>query len=60
MSSVSDLDWEIHQMSIAIDYYERAIEQTHSRKEANRFEETINQINSKIKQLERKRDEYSS
>tara|TARA_B100000676_G_C18001523_1_gene801192 strand:- start:586 stop:765 length:180 start_codon:yes stop_codon:yes gene_type:complete len=57
MSSVSDLDWEIHQMSIAIDYYERAREQTHSRKEADQFEKTIKKLNQQIKTLERDRDE---
>ena len=52
-----DIDWEIKQLWMAIDYYERAREATFSRKEADQFEETIKNLNQQIKELERKKDE---
>ena len=56
--NVTDTDWEIKQLWMAIDYYERARETTFSRKEAEKFEETIKNLNQQIKQLEREKDEY--
>ena len=52
-----DIDWEIKQLWMAIDYYERAREATFSRKEANQFEETIKKLNQQVKALEKDRDE---
>ena len=54
---VSDIDWEIQQLWMAIDYYERAREATFSRKEANQLEETIKKLNQQVKALEKDRDE---
>ena len=54
---VSDIDWEIQQLCMAIEYYENATEATFSRKEAEQFEETIKKLNQQVKTLEKDRDE---
>ena len=54
---VSDIDWEIQQLWMAIDYYEKGVESTFSRREAEDFKQTIADLNGKIKKLERERDE---
>ena len=54
---VSDIDWEIQQLWMAIEYYENAREATFSRKEADQFEETIKKLNQQVKTLERDKDE---
>ena len=50
---VSDIDWEIKQVWLAIDYYEQAIK--------NSFfgitQKTISKLNQQVKTLEKKRDE---
>ena len=55
---MSDIEWEISQLWMAIDYYERARQETHFRKEAEKFEETIKKLNHRIKQLEDKQHEW--
>tara|TARA_B100000287_G_C20650308_1_gene786608 strand:+ start:896 stop:1072 length:177 start_codon:yes stop_codon:yes gene_type:complete len=55
--NVTDTDWEIKQLWMAIDYYERAREATFSRKEAEQFEETVKRLNQQIKKLETKKYE---
>tara|TARA_B100001094_G_scaffold329086_1_gene391046 strand:+ start:821 stop:1003 length:183 start_codon:yes stop_codon:yes gene_type:complete len=57
MTSNQQIEWEVQQLWMAIDYYERARADTHSRKEANKFEDTIKKLNSKIKKLERRKYE---
>ena len=54
---MSNIEWEISQLWIAVDYYERAIENTCFRKDVEEFSETIASLNKEIKDLERKRDE---
>lgn len=54
---VSDIDWEIQQLCMAIEYYENAREATFSRKEAEQFEGTIKKLNQQVKTLEKDRDE---
>ena len=54
---VSDIDWEIQQLWMAIEYYENAREATFFRKEAEQFEETIKKLNQQVKALEKDRDE---
>ena len=56
-TSTEQLEWEVQQLWMAIDYYERAREDTLSRKEADKFEDTIKKLNNKVKKLERKRYE---
>lgn len=53
-----DIDWEIQQLSLAIDYYEQAIESSFSASKAMEYESIVMELNNKIKELERKRDEY--
>lgn len=53
-----DIDWEIQQLSLAIDYYEQAIEGSLWRTQAEKYKKIVMDLNSKIKELERKRDEY--
>ena len=55
---MSDIEWEIRQLWMAVDYYERAIENSFFRAEVEKFSETIASLNKQIKDLERKRDEY--
>jgi hypothetical protein len=54
----SDLEWEIQQLWMAVDYYERAIENSYFTGEVEKFSKTIASLNKQIKDLERKRDEY--
>ncbi len=54
---VSDIDWEIKQLSVAIDYYERAINDAFARVDTERYKDTIDSLNQRIKKLEAKRDE---
>lgn len=53
----SDLEWEIQQLWMAVDYYERAIENSYFTAEVEKFSKTIASLNKQIKDLERKRDE---
>jgi phage host-nuclease inhibitor protein Gam len=55
---MSDIEWEIQQLWMAVDYYERAIENAHFTVEVEKFRKTIASLNKQIKDLERKRDEY--
>ena len=55
---MSDIEWEIQQLWMAVDYYERAIENSHFTIEVEKFSKTIASLNKQIKDLERKRDEY--
>lgn len=54
---MSDIEWELRQLWMAVDYYERAIQNTFFRKDVEKFSETIASLNKQIKDLERKRDE---
>lgn len=56
---MSDIEWELRQLWMAVDYYELAIQNTPFRKdvEKEKFRETIASLNKQIKDLERKRDE---
>lgn len=55
---VFDIEWKLRQLWMAVDYYERAIQNTFFRKKVEKFSETIESLNKQIKDLERKRDEY--
>ena len=54
---VSDIDWEIKQVWLAIDYYEQAIKNSFFKKEIESYEKTISKLNQQVKTLEKKRDE---
>ena len=54
---MSDIEWELRQLWMAVDYYERAIQNTCFRADVEKFSETIASLNKQIKELERKRDE---
>ena len=53
---VTNVEWEIQQLWLAIEYYEKAIEESFSRREADGFRETVRELNVQLKELERKRD----
>ena len=53
-----DIEWKLRQLWMAVDYYERAIQNTFFRKKVEKFREAIASLNKQIKDLERKRDEY--
>ena len=57
---MSDIEWELRQLWMAVDYYERAIQNTFFRKDVEKFSETIASLNKQIKDLERKRDEQGN
>lgn len=50
------LQWEIQQVAMAIDYFERAIEETFFVREAEEHRKTIQKLNNQLQELERKRD----
>ena len=54
---MSDIEWELRQLWMAVDYYERAIQNTFFKADVEKFNETIVSLKKKIKELERKRDE---
>ena len=55
--NVSDNDWEIKQLRMAIDYYERSRNATDCQYEAKQLEVNIKNSNGKLKELERSIDE---
>tara|TARA_Y100000992_G_scaffold299337_1_gene265961 strand:+ start:572 stop:748 length:177 start_codon:yes stop_codon:yes gene_type:complete len=55
--NVTDTDWEIKQLWMAIDYYERTMDATLCQYEAKQLEINIKNLNQQIKQLEREKDE---
>ena len=57
---MSDIEWELRQLWMAVDDYERAIQNTFFRKDVEKFSETIASLNKQIKDLERKRDEQGN
>ena len=57
---MSDIDWDLRQLWMAVEYYERAIENTFFIKDVEKFSETIASLNKQIKDLERKRDEQGN
>ncbi len=54
---MSNVEWELRQLWMAVDYYERAIQNTFFKADVLKFKETIASLNKQIKNLERKRDE---
>lgn len=52
-----DIDWEIKQLCMAIEYYERSKDATDCQYEAKQLEVNIKNLNQQIKELERKKDE---
>ena len=56
--NVTNTDWEIKQLRMAIDYYERSRNATDCQYEAKQLEVNIKNLNQQIKQLEREKDEY--
>ena len=56
-SQMSDVEWEIRQLWMAIEYYEKAIENTFIKSDVEKFTSTIAELNQQIKSLERKVNE---
>lgn len=54
--SLSEVDWEIDQLTMAIRYYEDAFSNSYSILEAKKYDETIKSLNKRIKELERSRN----
>ena len=54
---VSDIDWEIQQLRMAIDYYERSRNATDCQYEAKQLEVNIKNLTQQVKTLEKDRDE---
>ena len=54
---MSDIEWELRQLWMAVDYYERAIQNTFFKADVEKLGETIASLIMQIKDLERKRDE---
>lgn len=50
------IEWEIEQIAIAIDYFERAIQQSFFTKEVEEHRKTIHKLQGQMQELERKRD----
>ena len=50
------LQWEIQQVAMAIDYFERAIQESFFTKEVEEHKATIQKLNNQLQELERKRD----
>ena len=48
-----DIEWEVKQLWMAVEYYERAREKTFSRKEADEFVKKIHKLNKRIKELQK-------
>lgn len=56
-SQMSDVEWEIRQLYMAIEYYEKAIENTFVKSDVEKFTSTIAELNQQIESLERKLNE---
>lgn len=56
-SQMSDVEWEIRQLYMAIEYYEKAIENTFVKSDVEKFTSTIAELNQQIESLERKVNE---
>ena len=56
-SQMSDVEWEIRQLYMAIEYYEKAIENTFIKSDVEKFTNTIAELNQQIESLERKVNE---
>ena len=51
MNTLSDVEWEISQLVSAVEYYEKAILETSSIEDIERFKETIAHLNRQIMKL---------
>lgn len=56
MSIKTDVNWEIEQLHIAIDYYEREVQDTLYVREAIELSEIVHKLNKRLKDLERGRN----
>ena len=56
-SQMSDVEWEIRQLYKAIEYYEKAIENTFVKSDVEKLNSTIAELNQQIESLERKVNE---
>ena len=56
-SQMSDVEWEIRQLYMAIEYYEKAIENTFVKSDVEKFTSTIAELKQQIESLERKVNE---
>lgn len=56
-SQMSDVEWEIRQLYMAIEYYEKAIENTFVKSDVEKLNSTIAELNQQIESLERKVNE---
>lgn len=51
-NALSDVDWEIHQLSLAIKYYEKAREESRCSSDCNKYDTIINDLHNQIRDLE--------
>jgi hypothetical protein len=54
------LQWEIQQIAMAIDYFERAIVESYWTKEVEKHKATIHKLQGQKRELERKHDAIAS
>lgn len=57
--TLSDIDWEIEQVWMAMDYYEEALRRSMYISEMCTYNDIINSLNKTLKQLERERNDYA-
>lgn len=60
MNKREKLQWEIQQLSVAIDYFERAVDQAFFSKDVEDHAKTIKKLQKQISKLERKLDNAPS
>jgi hypothetical protein len=48
MNKLSDVDWEVDQISLAIEYYEKAIEESTNIYDTLKYEECINNLKNNL------------
>lgn len=56
--TLSDIDWEIEQVSLAMDYYEEALRRSMHISEMCTYNDIIKDLNRTLKKLERERNDY--
>ena len=56
MSATKDMNWEIEQIWLAIEYFETAIENAWSTSEVRDYESSIHTLISRLRGLEHERD----
>ncbi len=56
MRNAKDIDWEIEQMWLAIEYFETAIENAYTTSEVRDYESSIHNMRARLRTLEHERD----